>query len=391
MGEGDGELVRILLELLSTSGEVELQEIAIAAEELTLTFEGKAAFSRLLAEELAVVSPETLLETEYHPPVRTYPGAIVEVTLGAGRADGGTRRHPVTIGGERAPAFHTFQEIPLHPPVIAGSIFDSAPPLPAPVRAFFGDALNDPCEWARLWVNKFGADLVDLDLTSTDPYIKDTPVQDAARVVEDLLQAVDVPIIIGGSGNPQKDAQVLPKIAEVCEGERVLLSSATLDMWKPVAEAAKRHGQVVLAWSPIDINQAKELNRNLTGYISPSQIIMDPTSAALGYGLEYAYSVIERIRHAALMGDKELQSPQAAGTANSWGAREAWKTDPTLGPRELRGPMWELTGSLAYLLAGVDLFIMLHPGAARTVKDIVGWLSGGSAPPTFRELIGVGK
>ncbi|MDD1663161.1 MAG: CO dehydrogenase/acetyl-CoA synthase subunit delta, partial [Methanomicrobiales archaeon] len=200
MGEDDSDLVRILLELLSASGEVELQDIAIAAEELTVTFEGRAALSRLLAEELAVVSPETLLEAEYHPPVRTFPGSIVEVTLGAGRAEGGTRRHPVTIGGERAPAFHTFQEIPLHPPVIAGSIFDTAPPLPAPVRAFFGDALQDPCEWARLWVNKYGADLVDLDLTSTDPYIKDTPVQDAARLVENLLQAVDVPIIIGGSG-----------------------------------------------------------------------------------------------------------------------------------------------------------------------------------------------
>jgi acetyl-CoA decarbonylase/synthase, CODH/ACS complex subunit delta len=391
MAEDDGELVRILLELLSASGEVELQDIAIAAEELTVTFEGRAALSRLLAEELAFAPPEKLCEVEYHPPVRTYPGSIVEVTLGAGRADGGTRRQPVIIGGERAPAFHTFQEIPLHPPVIAGSIFDTAPPLPAPVRAFFGDALNDPCEWAKLWVKKYGADLVDLDLTSTDPYIRDTPVGDAARLVEDLLQAVDVPIIIGGSGNPQKDAQVLPRVAEVCEGERVLLSSATLDMWKPLAEAAKKHSHLVLAWSPIDINQAKELNRNLAGFIPASQIIMDPTSAALGYGLEYAYSVIERIRLAALMGDKELQSPQAAGTANSWGAREAWKTDPTLGPRELRGPMWELTGSLAYLLAGVDLFIMLHPGAVRTVKDIVGWLSGGSAPPTFRELIGVGK
>ena len=276
--------------------------------------------------------------------------------------------------------------------MIAGSIFDTAPPLPAPVRAFFGDALKDPCEWARLWVNKFGADLVDLDLTSTDPYIKDTPVQDAARLVEDLLQAVDVPIIIGGSGNPQKDAQVLPKIAEVCEGERVLLSSATLDMWKPVAEAAKRHGQVVLAWSPIDINQAKELNRNLTGYISPAQIIMDPTSAALGYGTR-----VRLLGHRADTACRPHGRQGASSRPRQRGPRtpgvhvRPGRPTPLWARGSSGGPCGRLTGSLAYLLAGVDLFIMLHPGAARTVKDIVGWLSGGSAPPTFRELIGVGK
>ena len=390
MGEDDGDLVRILLELISSSGELELQDIAIAAEELTVTFEGRTALSRLLAEDLALAAPEKLCEVDYHPPVRTFPGSVAEVTLGAGRAEGGTRRHPVTIGGGRAPAFHTFQEIPSHPPVIAGSIFDIAPPLPVPVKAFFGDALNDPCEWARLWVHKYGADLVDLDLTSTDPYIRDTPVQDAARLVEDLLQAVDVPIIIGGSGNPQKDALVLPKIAEVCEGERVLLSSATLDMWKPVAEAAKRHGQVVLAWSPIDINQAKELNRNLTGYIPPTQIIMDPTSAALGYGLEYAYSVIERIGMPPSWATGSPNHPKRQGPRTPGAHGRRGRPIPP-SARGSCGAPCGAHGEPRLPPCRGRPFHHAPPGRSADGKGHRGMALGRIGTPTFTEAIGVGK
>lgn len=291
------------------------------------------------------------------------------------------------------PTFHLFEGSQPHPPVIAGDVFDMPIPVPRPVSECFGgkETLQDPFKWAKMWVEKFGADLIDFELISTDPYIKDTPVNEAVRMVEDMLQAVDVPLIIGGSGNPEKDAKLLPKVAEVCEGERVLLSSATMDMWEPVAQAAKKHNQVVLAWTSIEVNQAKELNRKLFQYIPKEQIVMDPTSAALGYGIEYAFTVMERIRLAAVLGDEELQCPQGSGTANSWGAREAWKTDPELGPRAYRGPLWETVGALTYLLAGIDLFIMLHPGAARTLKDVIGWLMGEKNPPTFMELIGIGK
>ena len=270
---------------------------------------------------------------------------------------------------------------------MAGDVFDIVPPLPKPVKTCFGDALEDPCAWAKFWVEKVGVDLIDLELISTDPYIKDTPINEAVRLVENMLQAVDVPLIIGGSGNPEKDAKLLPKVAEVCEGERVLLSSATPDMWEPVARAAKEHNQLVLAWTSIDINQAKELNRRLLQYIPLEQIVMDPTSAALGYGYEYAFTVMERIRLAAIMGDNELQCPQGAGTANAWGAREAWRKDPELGPRSLRGALWEAIGAINYLLAGLDLFIMLHPAAARTLKDVASWLMGEKKSPTFPEWL----
>lgn len=366
-----------LLKILGQYEELELQNVVIDAEELELTLSSPAL------PAFVPPKPTALMEAEFQPPSKEYPGRIAEVTLGATRSEGGTRRYTVTIGGETTPAFHLYEgEVP-NPPVIAGDVFDIPISLPGPVSDQLGDAIEDPLKWAKLCVDKFGVDLVDLELISTDPALKDTPVKQAVKLVEDMLQAVDVPLVVGGSGNPEKDSQLLPRVAEVCEGERVLLSSATEDVYKPIAEAARKYGHVVLAWTSIDLNKAKELNRRLFEYIPKEQVVIDPTSAALGYGIEYAFSVMERIRLGGIMGDEELQCPMGSGTANSWGAREAWRRDPELGPRELRGPLWETVAALTYLLAGNDLFIMLHPASIRTLKDVIGWLRGEEKPSTF--------
>jgi acetyl-CoA decarbonylase/synthase complex subunit delta len=226
-----------------------------------------------------------------------------------------------------------------------------------------------------LVIDKFGADFITYHMISTDPLLEDTSVKEAMKGFENILQNVKVPIIVGGSGDPVKDAELLALAAEVAEGERVLLASATVDMWEPVAKAAKAHDQLVLSWTSIDINQQKELNRRLLDYVTPDQIIIDPTTAALGYGAEYSFTIMQRMRLAGLMGDSELQFPLSSGTTNAWAAREAWMKKPELGPRELRGPIWESTTALMFLLAGVDVFMMMHPAAIKTVHDLISWLS----------------
>ncbi|KGK98585.1 acetyl-CoA synthase subunit delta [Methanococcoides methylutens] len=309
---------------------------------------------------------------------------IQEVTLGATSADGGSRKSTVTLGGENALPYYFDAEMP-HRNYVTMDVFDMPIGMAKSVKGNYEDVINDPAEWAKKVVRDFNADMVTIHLISTDPLINDTPAREAAKVVEDVLQAVDVPIVIGGSGNPQKDPEVLEKAAEVAEGERVLLASASLNLdYERVAKAATDHGHAVLSWTQLEINAQKELNRKLMKQcgVPRDSIVMDPTTAALGYGLDYAYTNMERIRLAGLMGDEELTFPMSSGTTNAWGARESWMKESPLnqdsdwGPREYRGPIWEIVTGLTLSLAGNDMFMMMHPTSVQVLKEITQTLYG---------------
>ena len=328
--------------------------------------------------------PTSILEAKFYPPTMEYPGKIIEVKLGATKGEGGSRGKSLVIGGEQSPAFYLFEKPTPNPPVVSFDVFDMKIPLAKAVKMHVEDVLEDPVAWAKLSVDKFGAEMVNLHLVSIDPLLKDTPPREAAKTVEDVLQAVDVPIAVGGCGDPAKDLAVFQKVAEVAEGERLLINSVTLDMdIKKTAEAIKKYGHAVIAFTSMDINLAKELNRKLYEVLPKEDIIIDTTTAALGYGLDYAFTVMERTRLAGLMGDHELQHPMSSGTTNAWAAREAWmKMAPEWGPRELRGPIWETVTALTLLLTGVEYFMMMHPAAVFTVKEVLKELmKGGKANP----------
>jgi len=330
--------------------------------------------------------------------VKNWTNPIQEVTLGATSADGGSRKSTVTLGGENALPYYFDAEMP-HRNYITMDVFDMPIGMAKAVKSNYEDVINDPAEWAKKVVRDFNADMVTIHLISTDPLIKDTSARDAAKVVEDVLQAVDVPIVIGGSGNPQKDPEVLEKAAEAASGERVLLASASLNLdYERIAKAAVDNGHVVLSWTQLEINAQKELNRKLMKQcnVPRDSIIMDPTTAALGYGLDYAYTNMERIRLAGLMGDDELTFPMSSGTTNAWGAREAWMVSSPLpqdsewGPREYRGPIWEIITGLALSLAGNDMFMMMHPTSVQVLKEITQTLYGSieSKPVDISNWIG---
>jgi acetyl-CoA decarbonylase/synthase complex subunit delta len=374
-----------LFEILSKMQEVELEDVDLDVGDLEIWMQPSAvATVPRMAPPVMVpakkAKPSTIMQVDFVPPVETYAGRIIEVQLGATKGEGGTRGKPVIIGGEKSPAYYLFENSTPHNPAITLDVFDMKVPLAKAVKMHVEEVLDDPVAWAKLAVNKFGAEMITLHLVSTDPLLKDTSPQKAALVVENVLQAVDVPIIIGGCGDPKKDLKVFEKVAEVAEGERVLLSSITLDMdIEQTARIAKKHGHVALAFTSMDLNLARELNRRLYEFLPKEQIIMDTTTAALGYGLDYAFTIMERARLAGLMGDPELQHPLSSGTTNAWAAREAWmKMAPEWGPRELRGPIWETVTALTLMLAGVDLFMMMHPAAVKTAKDVIQKLTGES-------------
>jgi acetyl-CoA decarbonylase/synthase complex subunit delta len=374
----DVKLPPEILDLLSGVEELELEDVEIEVGDLEVLYQpgALAAVPRVVAP--TKVKPTSILEAPFMPPVQKYPGEIAEVKLGATKSEGGSRGKTVIIGGEKSPAFYTFENITPHLPVISFDVFDSKVPLPKAVKMNFKDVVEDPVAWAKFSVDKFGADMITLHLVSIDPLNpKPSTPAEAAKTVEDVLQAVDVPLVVGGCGDPKKDLEVFEKVTEVAAGERLLISTVTLDMdIERTARTIKEHGHVALAFSPMDLNQARELNRRLFEFLPKEQIVMDTTTAALGYGLDYAFTIMERARLAGLMGDPELQQPMSSGTTNAWAAREAWqKMDPQWGARELRGPLWETVTALTLLLTGVDLFMMMHPAAVRTLKNTLNELT----------------
>jgi acetyl-CoA decarbonylase/synthase, CODH/ACS complex subunit delta len=374
-----------LTELLAKLQEIELDDFEMEVGSLEISIQPGAVVPRVISQPRVVapakVKPQTILQTEFVPPVKTYPGQIVEVKLGATKKEGGTRGKCVVIGGETAPAFYTFERSMPHPPVVTLDIFDMEVPLPKAVKMHVKEVVGDPAAWAKLAVEKFGADLLTIHLISIDPLLKNAPPKDAVKTVENIVQAVDVPLVIGGCGDPVKDTEVFAEIAETFAGERFLMSSVTKDMdVERCAKFIKKNGHVALSFTPMDLNLARELNRRLYDFMPKEDIVMDLTTAALGYGLDYAFTNMERARLGGLMGDPELAHPMSSGTTNAWAAREAWlKMAPEWEPRELRGPLWEVTTAVTLLLAGVDLFMMMHPAAVKTLKDITRQLGCGSS------------
>jgi len=374
-----------LMELLARLQEVELEDFEMDVGDLEIWLQPGAVAAPVIAPPKVAppvtAKPTAIIEAKFVTPVETYPGKVVEVKLGATKSEGGSRRKSVVIGGETAPAFYTFERSTLHPPVVTLDVFDMAVPLAKAVKMHVKDVLEDPAAWAKLAVEKFGADLVTIHLISVDPLLKDASPKEAVKTVEEVAQAVDVPLVIGGCGDPVKDADVFAEVAETFAGERFLISSITRDMdVERCAKFIKKNGHVALSFTPMDLNLARELNRRLYDFLPKEDIVMDLTTAALGYGLDYAFTNMERARLAGLMGDPELAHPMSSGTTNAWAAREAWlKMAPEWEPRELRGPLWEVVTALTLLLAGVDLFMMMHPAAVKTLKDITKQLTSGGS------------
>jgi acetyl-CoA decarbonylase/synthase complex subunit delta len=373
-----------IISMLANVDRVELEQFSMELDSLEFFIPAgngiSPAMSRPMTADTAGLvkeKPSILFRETYTPPAEKFAGRVREVTLGATKKDGGSRRRSFTIGGSDSPPFVYADRPPKHLPVLAMDTFDMNIPMPAVVKAGIQDVMDDPAEWARRNVEKFGADMITVHLVSTDPLGKDSSPAQAARTIEKVLQAVDVPLIIGGCGDPHKDARVFARVAGAAAGERLLLNSLTLDMAsanviESIARSAKENGHAVIGLSGLDLNKAKELNRRLFEYLPPEDVVMDLTTVALGYGLEYSFTIHERARHAALMGDEELQQPTISAASNSWVAREArMKMDAQYGPREFRGPLWETINALTLMLAGVDIFMVAHPTTVKTLKEIM--------------------
>ncbi len=304
-------------------------------------------------------------------PKISYNGVIKEIPLGK-------EASPVIVGGETCYPFYLFEGEMPHLPKIAMEVYD-APPKEWAQAALepFADVVNDPAAWAQKCESTYGVDMIALQLASTDPNAQDTPAEQAVETTKRVAAAIRVPLIVWGSGNLDKDIEVLKAVAEGCAEENLILGPVEEGSYKTLGAAAIGYKHTVAASTPIDINLAKQLNILLGNLGVPNErIIVDPTVASLGYGLEYAYSVMERDRMAALtQEDERLQFPIVCNIGKEvWKIKEAKLSEeeaPLLGDPAKRGILLEAMTALLLLLAGGDILIMRHPEAVAQVRKYV--------------------
>jgi len=308
-------------------------------------------------------------------PKTSYSGKIKEITLGKGDK-------AVTIGGETSYPFYLFEGEMPRPPRIAMEVWD-CPPGEWPEAALepFAGVTDDPVAWAKKCINDYGAEMICLQLISTDPNGLDRGADEAAEVVKRVADAIDVPLILWGTANHDKDTEVLRKVTEICQGKNLIIGPVEEGDHKKIGASGLAYHHTVIASTPIDINLAKQLNILLGNLGVPDELlIMDPTVSGIGYGVEYCYSVMERMRMAGLtQQDDKLQFPIVCNIS-----KEVWKTkeahipteeDPNLGDAKKRGILMEAMSAMVLLLAGADVLIMRHPAAIKLVREMIAELT----------------
>jgi len=297
---------------------------------------------------------------DYKAPVEAYTGVVREVAIGKGNKS-------LKIGGENILPLHYFDEgSNPNPAKFALEILDMEPQdwseqLVQP----FKDVISDPIKWAKR-CEELGADAVFLRLVSTDPAVKDSPAEEAAALAKKVAEAISVPLIIYGSGDDKKDAEVLPKVAEACDGMNLLIGPVQKENYEIVGKALLEHGHNASALSPLDINLLKELNVKLGKFFPSEKIVIDPESAALGYGMEYSFSLMERVKQIGIITkDNMTMMPIIADLGG-----ECWKTKQAKETKE-QGLLWEGMTALSLLLAGANILVLRHPETLKLIKETI--------------------
>lgn len=311
----------------------------------------------------------------YTAPKESFSGKVFEVTIGTDR--------PISFGGENTLPFHSFEGSIPHRPVIALEIQDVPPDdWPETVSSIYKEHSSDPVSWARFCEHELKARAIALRLIGTHPDRENRSAEDAKKVVSEVLSAVSVPLIILGSNHVEKDSEILVAVAEAAKDRNCIIGKAQEGNYKTITAAAMAHNHKLIAMSELDINLSKQLNILITQMGFPKErLITDPMCSALGYGIEYTYSVMERIRLAALTQNDAVMQPPMVGDVGTyvWKVKETQAPEteiPQWGSLKERAIAWEAVTAAAMLIAGAELLIMRHPEAVRAVEGFIDELMG---------------
>ena len=362
------EVVRDIISTLSSKflGE----DIAVSGSKSVVAEVIPAEQGPRAAQRISEISAFNVSKDSCEVPVST-------VRIGATKEQGGTRGVSYEIGGATCMPFHLWEGNMPNRPLVALEVFDVVSgKYPESLRAIYGDLLDKPAEMAKVCVDKYGADLISVRLEGTHPEKGNRTAEQSIELVKSVLAAVEVPVIVTGHNNFDKNNEVIKAVAQACAGEGLLLNWVEQDNYRTIAGAAMAYGHAVVAQSPIDVNIGKQLNILMGNMdIKPEQIVMDPMTGASGYGIEYTYSVMERIRLTGINGDKMLALPMIVSPGQECAKTKEFKAleadFPTWGDLAKRAAMWELSTAVNLLYAGADVLIMYHPEAAMATKKTI--------------------
>ncbi|MEJ2485531.1 MAG: acetyl-CoA decarbonylase/synthase complex subunit delta [Anaerolineales bacterium] len=309
-------------------------------------------------------------------PKDKWSGKVQEVTLGATAENGGTRTKTITVGGETTMPFIHFEAATPNVPVIALEIKDTYPEDWSPLlKETWGDVLNDPGKWAKA-AEEAGADLIVLTLNLTDSQGNPNTPDAAVAATKAVLQSTGLPILVYGPGQADLDNDLLVPVANASQGERIALGICEDKNYRTIAATAMANGHLVVGRAPMDVNLSKQLNILIKDTGLPfDRILMDPTTGALGYGIEYGFSVMERLRLAALRGDAMTQSPMIVSVGfETWKTKEAKVGEDvpiSWGAWEERSITWETVTAITLIEAGADIVVLRHPESLRRVRAAI--------------------
>jgi len=303
-------------------------------------------------------------------PKDKWPGSIKAVTIGATSAEGGTRAKSITVGGQTSMPYLHYEAPMPNKSVIGIEIKSRKPDDWSPLLTeVWGEAMAEPAQWAKK-AEEAGADILVLAFT-----LADSP-EDAVKAAKSVLSASGLPLIVWGPGQAEKDNELLVPVSEATKGEKIVLGICEDKNYRTIVATAMANGHLVQARTPMDVNLSKQLNILISDMGMPKErIIMDPTTGALGYGIEYGYSVMERLRLAALQGDAMTQLPMIVTPGF-----EAWKTKESKvgegvpegwGDWKARAIHWETLTAIALVESGADIVVMRHPESVKRVKAAV--------------------
>ena len=303
-------------------------------------------------------------------PKDKWPGSINSLIIGGTEAEGGTRTSFVTIGGQTTMPYLHFEAPTPNKPVIAIEIKSRKPEDWSPLLAnVWGESMADPAQWAKK-ADEAGADLIVLALT-----VEDSP-EDAVKAVKSVLGATGLPLIVWGPGQVEKDNELLVPVSEAAKGEKLVLGICEDKNYRTIVATAMASGHLVQARAPMDVNLSKQLNILISDMgIPKDRILMDPTTGALGYGIEYGYSVMERLRLAARQGDAMTQLPMIVTPGF-----EAWKTKEAKvgegvpeawGDWNARSINWETLTAMSLVESGADIVVLRHPESVKRIKAAI--------------------